>query len=270
MMKQKTFSIVTVNLDSGKDLSDTVGSVLDQKFSDFELIIKDGLSRDGSLDELPKDSRIHLIKRKDTGIYDAMNQGIKASKGEYIHFLNAGDMYTSENSLLEVKKFIVLNKFPEIIYTYFENNKMSFIHKYPESLKRHFLFRRNICHQALFIKAKMFETDGLFNSNLKICADRDFLLKMLFFHKAKYKLMPYVAISYKGSGISESDSMRKVYRAELDCIRKTYFSTFEYLFFKLIHEASLYRLRVYVLNRVKCSNRLLKLYGKLANFINSF
>lgn len=71
------FSIITVCLNAGENLIETVKSTLMQTYADFEIIVKDGFSDDGSIDRLPQDSRIKLVQKKDSGIYEAMNQGIK-------------------------------------------------------------------------------------------------------------------------------------------------------------------------------------------------
>ena len=77
------FSIITVCLNAGENLIETVKSTLMQTYADFEIIVKDGFSDDGSIDRLPQDSRIKLVQKKDSGIYEAMNQGIKEASGDY-------------------------------------------------------------------------------------------------------------------------------------------------------------------------------------------
>ena len=71
------FSIITVCLNAGQGLLDTVERTLGQTYGHFEIIVKDGGSKDGSIEKLPSDPRIRVVTRKDTGIYDAMNQGIE-------------------------------------------------------------------------------------------------------------------------------------------------------------------------------------------------
>ena len=77
------FSIITVCLNAGNDLLETVESTFKQSYSEFEIIVKDGFSKDESICKLPQDKRIHLVQKKDTGIYDAMNQGIEVAQGDY-------------------------------------------------------------------------------------------------------------------------------------------------------------------------------------------
>ena len=93
------FSIITVCLNAGDDLILTIESALNQTYSDFEIIVKDGFSTDGSVEMIPKDDRIRLIQKKDNGIYDAMNQGIEVASGQYIIFMNAGDKFYNNKVL---------------------------------------------------------------------------------------------------------------------------------------------------------------------------
>ena len=75
-MAQISFSIVVVCLNPGEKLLKTVQSVLNQKYGNYEIVVKDGGSTDGSLEQLPADSRIRVYTRLDSGIYDAMNQAM--------------------------------------------------------------------------------------------------------------------------------------------------------------------------------------------------
>lgn len=93
------FSIIIVCFQAGEELDKTVNSVLTQTESDFEIVVKDGGSTDGSLLRLPKDSRIRLFQEKDSGIYDAMNQAAHRVRGRYVLFLNCGD-YLYDNEVL--------------------------------------------------------------------------------------------------------------------------------------------------------------------------
>lgn len=94
------FSIITVCLNAGQDLIDTVENTLNQSYDNFEIIVKDGFSKDGSIEKLPYNDKIKLIQKKDTGIYDAMNQGIEAATGDYLIFMNCGDWFY-DGSVLE-------------------------------------------------------------------------------------------------------------------------------------------------------------------------
>lgn len=104
------YSIIIVCLNAGDRLVSTVESVLSQKYGGYEIIVKDGGSKDGSVEKLKglySDSRLHIYVQGDSGIYDAMNEAVKLAEGDYILFLNAGDSLYDE---------MVLNKITDGIY----------------------------------------------------------------------------------------------------------------------------------------------------------
>ena len=104
------FSIITVCLNPGDDLLQTINSVLEQSFSDFEIIVKDGGSTDGAIQNIPEDKRIKLIVSKDKGIYDAMNEAISYVSGDYIIFINSGDMLYCNQTLEQIHKEVLSDK----------------------------------------------------------------------------------------------------------------------------------------------------------------
>ena len=101
----KFFSVVVVSLNSGERLKKTLQSILNQTFSDYEVIIKDGGSKDGSLDflssehVLEKYPQIRLIQEKDRSIYEGMNQAVTYVSGRYVQFLNCGDLFYDDRVL---------------------------------------------------------------------------------------------------------------------------------------------------------------------------
>lgn len=119
-------SIITICYNSSKTIERTILSVLGQTYQNYEYIVIDGGSTDGTVDILRKYSRkINWISEPDNGIYDAMNKGIRISKGEWLNFMNAGDRFAS-NDVLEK---IFCYEYPEDIKflysdTYFENKNL--------------------------------------------------------------------------------------------------------------------------------------------------
>ena len=107
-MKQEIkYSILVVCLNSGQRLLDTIESIISQKYQNYEIVIKDGESTDGSIEMVrerfaEKIERIQIISRADSGIYDAMNQACSYATGEYYMFLNTGDSFYDENVLQKI------------------------------------------------------------------------------------------------------------------------------------------------------------------------
>ena len=85
-------SIIVVSLNTKIDFLETIESIKRQTYKNYETIVIDGKSNDGTVDEINKikDNLSNFIIEKDTGIYDAMNKGIALAKGEWIIFLNSG------------------------------------------------------------------------------------------------------------------------------------------------------------------------------------
>ena len=111
------FSIITVVLNAREDLANTIQSLKKQSFKKFEYIVIDGNSTDGSkeLIERNKDFISKYLIENDNGIYDAMNKGLKISKGKYVGFINAGDKYTP-NALNIIHKYLKSNNDVDFIF----------------------------------------------------------------------------------------------------------------------------------------------------------
>ena len=122
----KTFSIITPVLNNKDKLKRTIDSIKKQNFKDFEIIVVDGGSTDGTKEFIEKEKIIEKkISEIDKGIYDAINKGIKISNGKYINTINAGDEYFSENSLNIIKDYF--DKNPEISFVFGAVKKIKFI-----------------------------------------------------------------------------------------------------------------------------------------------
>jgi glycosyltransferase involved in cell wall biosynthesis len=183
-------SIITINLNNEEGLRKTISSVLDQTFTDFEYIIIDGGSTDGSLQILQhySDKLKYWSSEPDGGIYNAMNKGIRVSTGEYLQFLNSGDYFKDE---LVLQKLFSCQYNEGIINTNgFNKDRKGELHKFvaPEKISLLFLLETRICHAAAFISKKIFQNIGLYNENNKIVSDAEFFLKAylegVVFHKA--------------------------------------------------------------------------------------
>ena len=154
------FSIITVVYNAKEELKKTVESIQNQTYKNFEHIIIDGASTDGTFEYIKslEFNNMRYISEKDNGIYDAMNKGIDVSKGEYLLFLNAGDKFSTEDILDKiVSKINSCKEQPKIIYggaaVYTQDGK------FLSSLKPLDLTKRNlnryatrvVCHQSIFV-----------------------------------------------------------------------------------------------------------------------
>ena len=175
-------SIVVVSFNSKKELIKTLKSINLQTYKNFQIIIVDNISTDGSKEFLNKNKNLYskLSHKKDKGIYDGMNVGINTSDGEWILFLNSGDIFYSKNVLKKISKNLISKN--EIIYgdTVVHNQKTKYIWK--ASVFKNLLFKMPFCHQSVFVKKKILKKYN-FDLRYKIASDFDLFYKLF---KKKY------------------------------------------------------------------------------------
>lgn len=209
------YSIIVVCLNSGQRLYDTVESILNQSYKDYEIVIKDGGSTDGSIEHLRKkynDSRICIEISKDNGIYDAMNEAVKLAHGEYYVFLNTGDSFYDAKVLDkitdEVQKLRAKNKRADIIYGNIYNKRLkTIVHSAPEI--NDFTCYRNVpCHQTCFYHRTMFDERG-YKPEYNVRADYEHFLWCFYEKGAETYHVPIVTASYEGGGYSETKENKK-------------------------------------------------------------
>tara|TARA_B100000963_G_C22578709_1_gene649784 strand:- start:564 stop:1295 length:732 start_codon:yes stop_codon:yes gene_type:complete len=169
------FSIITVTFNAENSISKTLKSINRQKYVSLEHIIIDKYSKDKTVELIKKNKtkKTILFQYNDKGIYDAMNIGIKKSKGDYLIFLNSGDEFYNDKILHKTNK--IIKKVKKKIfygYTYLKETK-KFI--YPKNLKN--TFEIPYCHQSIFIKRDIIKKYP-FNIYFKYAADYDQFYKL--------------------------------------------------------------------------------------------
>ncbi len=214
------FSIIVVSLNAGEELRKTVESILMQTYKDFEILVKDGMSEDGSVENLPADDRIRLIRKKDRSIYDAMNQAVREAAGDYEIFLNCGDYFYDEKVLARIAKEIAGN--PADIYYGKLFRRIQQTVDEPAHKITDFVCYRNIpCHQACVYGRKMFLQRG-YDLHYPVRADYEHFLWCRYEGHAVFHYMPFVIASYEGSGFSETKDNLKRAAGEHKLITKKY------------------------------------------------
>ena len=202
-------SIITVVYNSFKTIRDSINSVLSQSYKNFEYIIIDGGSNDGTLDVICeyRNNIDILISERDNGIYDALNKGIKVATGDVIGILHADDVYFNENTLSDINKTfsnkITLDGvYGNLLYT--KQNDLSKIQRYWRSKE----FNKNLLifgwmppHPTLFLKKEVFVKFGIYNTKFKISADYDFILR-IFTKKLEIKHLQSVVCKMRLGGKS--------------------------------------------------------------------
>ena len=228
------FSIITVCLNPGADLLPTVRSVLTQDSDDFELIIKDGGSTDGTECGTFVDTRLRFVSSPDAGIYDAMNQALALATGEFVCFLNAGDFFVDSTVLSDIARFAGARGDTHLIYgDIFNAAGRAGYTIYPNRLSRLYLFKHMICHQSWFVRRSVYLSYGGFETQFVGASDYRLLLKMVVRDRLKYRHVPRVTAYYKGGGCSANPT---VFRQSLfagEELRRQLFHPIEYMGFTL-------------------------------------
>ncbi len=209
-------SIITVNYNNKIGLQKTIDSVIYQTWKDFEWIIIDGGSTDGSRELIEKSQKVldYWCSEPDSGVYNAMNKGIAKAKGEYLLFLNSGDTFY-DNSILQ--KVNELHLDADIIsgqVVRMDNNQL--LRVYNRNILRQ-LFHNTLNHQGTFIKRSLFK-DLKYNENYKVTSDWIFWLDSIIWRNANVETVDLIIAKQDMTGISSVNALldRKERKEVLD------------------------------------------------------
>ena len=258
------FSIIVAAYNAESTIRMTIDSILRQSFSDYEIVVKDALSTDQTLEHIPESKHIRVISTKDHGIYDGMNEGIREAHGKFLCFLNCGDIFHSSEVLAQVHAAIIQGKFEDDSVVYGDCFAHGKVEKNPEVLTRAFLLRRPLCHQTMFFARSLFETYGCYDCTYKIVADYDFTLKT-FCSSVPYHHVNVVICAYLGDGFSTRNA--QLLAAENQRVLHTYFSKKELCISQIKAILTLRRLRIYIASD-RSPAWLRNLYRSLSNTVN--
>ena len=217
-------SIITINYNNLEGLRETAKSIISQTWKDFEWIIIDGGSSDGSKEYIINLNEIlnlkgwnpisHWCSEPDNGIYNAMNKGIEKARGNYLQFLNSGDILHDK----EVMKSIEVELCGEdVIYgdLKFVSKENNYVFIYPNKLTTHYLLHRSLGHPATFIKSCLFDSEG-YREDLRIVSDWYSFIK--WFRQGKsFRHINTIVSDFDANGISSNN------REKLEEERKTVF-----------------------------------------------
>jgi glycosyltransferase involved in cell wall biosynthesis len=253
------FTIITVSLNAGNDLIDTAESVLSQDYKNYEIIIKDGFSIDGSIEKLPYNENIRLIQKKDNGIYDAMNQALEEATGDYVLFINAGDKLANTDILDKLNQ--IIDKENNLFYYgHCYNETLNVYSNAPKKLTPFFCFRTMLCHQAMIFSKKVFENKR-YNCAYKISADKELLLYVVVGKKYKTNYIPLTIANYKGSGFCEKEENQSLMKNESLNLKKEYFTRNQIFWYSFLIKLTFPRLRSLILSNKKIIRHYKKIVG---------
>lgn len=215
-MNHPKISIITINYNNCNGLNKTIESILCQTYQNFEYIIIDGGSDDGSINILEKySSKITYWESKsDKGIYNAMNKGIKHCSGSFLAFMNSGDCYLDanviQNCVDEIEKYDA-----DIYYGQHLVEHQNKIHKivYPEGIDAIFLRHKVLNHQACFFKRTTLLELDCYDETYSLAADYQFYLKAFIMNKKFHPLL-FPIVLYDLSG--KSTNQMHQYKSEME------------------------------------------------------
>lgn len=205
-------SIVTVTYNSASTLRDTIESVLSQTYQDIEYIIVDGLSKDNTMEIVreyePKfNGRMRYVSEKDSGLYDAMNKGIKMATGEVVGIINSDDFYHRQD-IIQIVAETMSDKYVQAVYGDVRfvnpNDLKTTVRYYSSRIFRPSLFRYGFmpAHPTFFTYKKFFDEFGYYKLNYKIAADYELLVRFLHGHAVQAKYIQTDFMKMRTGGIS--------------------------------------------------------------------
>lgn len=198
-------SVITINFNNKYGLEKTLESVTSQDYTDYEYIVIDGDSTDGSKDLLETYSKniAYWVSEPDKGIYHAMNKGIAAAKGEYLIFINSGDHFYHADTLSSAEQFLSQE---DIIYGNLEvvQGDHKYLKNYSQDLTLFYFFYESLPHPATFIRRDAFEKYGFYDEQLKIVADWKWFMIAICKQQASYRKIDKTISAFYLDGISSN------------------------------------------------------------------
>ena len=208
-------TIITINRNNSPGLEKTMKSVLSQTCKEFEYVVVDGASTDGSVAVIEESSkgfgnRLKWVSEPDNGIYNAMNKGIEMASGDYIQILNSGDCLVSKDVVAQMFKALEEKSYPSILYgnmlkdmpggkivkdKSFAGKEITFLGFYNGTLN----------HSPAYIRKSLFDRYGLYDENLKIVSDWKWYMRAIILGDEKPAYVDIDITLFDMNGISETN-----------------------------------------------------------------
>lgn len=212
-------SIITVCFNTENTIEKTIKSILKQTFTEFEWVVVDGKSTDGTNEIIKKyipkleqkGIKINYSSERDNGIYDAMNKGAQRATGEYLTYMNADDLYYKNNSIERVIT-ILENTSADIVYgdTCFIKPNGQYIEK-AKSIET-IIYHLPFCPQAAFVKSEL-QRQIKFDTQFRISADYDFFLRV-YLQGNQFQRVEQVVAYFTFGGVS-NENLIKTYKEDV-------------------------------------------------------
>lgn len=226
-MNKIKVSVVTVSYNSSKTIKRTIESVLHQSYENLEYIIVDGASKDGTMTiigEYVTKYGIKVLSEPDDGLYDAMNKATDLATGDYILFMNSGDIFADDDVIADMEE--VLEEKHDLVYgnVIRIKPKGNVIEKYygKHKIMSLLLQGKMMCHQSIFTRTDIMRQYG-FNLEYSITADYDFIMRLMHDKRNLVYVDRTVSVVDNIEGISSSQENLNVMRQQDDYSLKANF-----------------------------------------------
>lgn len=238
--KMPKLSIITINLNNKEGLEKTIHSIVSQKFNDYEWIVIDGGSNDGSLEVLSLGTNrlkgtghsVMCVSERDSGIYNAMNKGIGFANGEYCLFLNSGDWLYDAETLFKVFE---IDSNADVLYgdmLMYKPKAQPQMRQFASHISLEYIACEGLCHNTSFIKTSLLK-EMPYDENYKIVSDRlNFVLWAL--QDKSFEHIPFVVSNVDMTGISSINN--QLLNDEIDLLIERYVPKTIAEDFKIIHD----------------------------------
>ncbi|MCM1522577.1 MAG: glycosyltransferase [Muribaculaceae bacterium] len=223
-------SIITVAVNSSSTIADTMQSVLAQDYGDYEHIIVDGGSTDGTIDIIKRleplyQGKLRWVSEPDGGLYEAMNKGIAMAAGDIIGTLNSDDFFTSCHVLSMVSEGIdgVDAIYGDIHYVH-PSNLSKCVRYYSSAYFRPWMMRMGFmpAHPSFYCRREVYERHGMFDPDFHVAADFELMLRLIFLNHISYRYLPFDMVTMRTGGLSNSGfrSHRRILSDHFNAYRK--------------------------------------------------
>ena len=225
-------SIITATYNSERTLRDTMESILNQTFQDFEYIIVDGASKDATLDIIREfeprfQGKMRYLSEPDKGIYDAMNKGFAMATGDVIGILNSDDFFTSEDVLQAVVDGFA-GEYVDAVYADIHfvgtDDLTKCVRYYSSSVFRPWMMRFGMipAHPSFYCRKAVYDQYGSFDTTYRIAADFEILLRLIFIHRirTRYVKKDFVTMRLGGASTTGYGSLSLIMKEHLHIMKR--------------------------------------------------
>lgn len=233
----KKLTIITINFNHKEGLKRTIDSIVNQTFTDYEWMVVDGGSTDGSkeLIEQYQDYFAWWCSEPDKGVYNAMNKGLAQATGEYINFMNSGDLFATHTILEEI--FSQPHK-ADVLYGRMVVGTIDGEEYWRNMMKprlRWFdFYNSTLNHQSTFTKGEMFLRFGGFDESYKVYGDWRHFAQIIGIEKATSEFINKKISIYEGGGLSATQEEHC--KRELVRLRQEVYPTFNYDIYRQLNQ----------------------------------